>query len=395
MRHSKVLTAITHRYTGVSATNLRQTLYQAVGTTVKLATALVDALQGQLRQAISSASATLNKLQIPTHSSSVTAKPFDIWQALQLWFAEQDSSVLTVIGLTALVLIMSWSSRFGSWSGRFSPFGRSGGSAQVKDSDYSYITSDDLKNAEQREPSPTPAGPPRDTDVLVLKSKRISYPVHFPAYTIERGELKIGAVRDQAAKKTGGDARRIKLFFRGKNMKEDGVSCRAEGLRHNSEIMCVIGDAVPESMSSSDSEDEVVSVDGGEAPKRKRNRNRNKKKKSKKPPTSSDTPLTDTSRTQSPRPPPTPLTPMGKLNAVNSILMDLLPQCVQFTTSPPSEPAKKEFEHKRLSETILAQVLLKLDAVDPEGDADVRARRKELVREAQQVLTSLDEAMKA
>lgn len=292
---------------------------------------------------------------------------------------------------------MSWSSRFGSWSGRFSPFGRSGtsgGSAQVNESDYSYITSDDLKQAEQRDPSPTPSGPPRDTDVIVLKSKRISYPVHFPAYAIEKGELKIGAVREQAAKKTGADARRVKLFFRGKNMKEDGNSCRAEGLRHNSEIMCVVGDAVPESMSSSDSEAEGASADG-DAPKRKRNRNKNKKKKSKKSGTSSGTPLDDTSRTQSPRPPIGPLTPMDKLNAINSTLQGLLPQCVQFTTNPPSEPAKKDFEHKRLSETILAQVLLKLDAVDTEGDAEARARRKELVREAQNVLNGLDASIKS
>jgi hypothetical protein len=285
----------------------------------------------------------------------------------------------------------SWSSRFGSWSGRFSPFGRSGGSAQVKDSDYSYITQDDLNNAEQADTSSIPSGPPRDTDVLVLKSKRISYPVHFPAYTIEKGELKIKSVREQAAKKTGADARHIKLFFRGKNMKEDGNSCRAEGLRHNSEIMCVVGDAVPESMSSSDSEGEEASADGVDAPKRKRNRNKNKKKKSKKSAASQN----DSSRTESPRPAPTPVTPMDKLNAVNSTLQALLPQCVQFLANPPVEQAKKDFEHKRLSETVLAQVLLKLDAVETEGDPEARARRKELVREAQNVLNSLDEKIKS
>ncbi|THY28324.1 hypothetical protein D6D00_04273 [Aureobasidium pullulans] len=346
-----------------------------------------------IRQAFSSASTTLEKLTTQPIQPANTST--DLWQRAHFWFSQQDSSVLAALTLTAIALIMSWSSRFGSWSGRFSPFGRSGGSAQVKDSDYSYITSDDLKNAEQREASPTPSGPPRDTDVLVLKSKRISYPVHFPAYTIERGELKIGSVREQAAKKTGADARRIKLFFRGKNMKEDANSCRTEGLRHNSEIMCVVGDNVPESMSSSDSEAEDASVDGGDVPKRKRNRNKNKKKKSKKSATPSGTPLNDTSRTQSPRPPPAPVTPMDKLNAVNSTLQTLLPQCVQFLANPPPEQAKREFEHKRLSETVLAQVLLKLDAVETEGEPEARARRKELVREAQNVLNSLDDSMKS
>ncbi|KAI4759507.1 hypothetical protein E4T52_08328 [Aureobasidium sp. EXF-3400] len=358
--------------------------------TVKLAaSSFVDALQDNIRQAISTAS---EKLQLTTQSANVANHPTDLWQRAQLWFGEQDSSVLALIGLTAIAVIMSsWSSRFGSWSGRFSPFGRSGGSAQVKDSDYSYITQDDLNNAEQADTSFIPSGPPRDTDVLVLKSKRISYPVHFPAYTIEKGELKIKSVREQAAKKTGADARHIKLFFRGKNMKEDGNSCRAEGLRHNSEIMCVVGDAVPESMSSSDSEGEEASADCGEAPKRKRNRNKNKKKKSKKSAASQN----DSSRTESPRPAPTPVTPMDKLNAVNSTLQALLPQCVQFLANPPAEQAKKDFEHKRLSETVLAQVLLKLDAVETEGDPEARARRKELVREAQNVLNSLDEKIKS
>ncbi|GAB7353064.1 hypothetical protein MBLNU459_g3614t1 [Dothideomycetes sp. NU459] len=299
---------------------------------------------------------------------------------------------------------MSWSSRFGAWSGRFSPFGRSSNSesTQVNDSDYSYITSDDLRKAQERSPSPVESGPPRDTDVLILKSKRVSYPVHFPAYSITKGELSVGAVREQAAKKTAtSDPRRIKLFYKGKNLKEDGKSCRAEGLREGGEIMCVIGDAMPESLSSSDSEDDGVALDqDGEAPKRKRIRNKNRKKKGKKPSgtsTPSDSlpvPQSGDSRAASPKPPPTPLTPMDKLNAVNHTLQGLLPQCINFTTNPPSELAKKEFEHKRLGETILAQVLIKLDAVETEGDTEARARRKEIVKEAQRVLSGLDDAMK-
>ncbi|KAI5202702.1 hypothetical protein E4T42_02479 [Aureobasidium subglaciale] len=355
-------------------------VWQVATTIVNLAASFVGALQDNIRQALN------------LDPSVANSTPADLLQRAHLWFSEQDTSVLAAITLTAIAVIMSWSSRFGSWSGRFSPFGRSGGSAQVKDSDYSYITSDDLKNAEQREASPTPSGPPRDTDVIILKSKRISYPVHFPAYAMEKGELKVGSVREQAAKKTGADKRHIKLFFRGKNLKEDGNSCRAEGLRHNSEIMCVVGDAVPESMSSSDSEGEEADADGGDAPKRKRNRNKNKKKKSKKPAAPA---RDDISRTQSPRPAPVPLTPMDKLNAVNSTLQTLLPQCVQFLASPPADQAKKEYEHKRLSETVLAQVLLKLDAVDTDGDAEARARRKELVREAQNVLNSLDDKIKS
>lgn len=362
------------------------------GASQKLPTTIARRQQAANTGVLQVASTTVN-LAASSFVDALQDTPAEIWQRAHLWFSEQDSSVLAAVALTAIALIMSWSSRFGSWSGRFSPFGRSGASAQVKDSDYSYITQDDLNKAEQTDASPASGGPPRDTDVLVLKSKRISYPIHFPAYSIEKGELKIKSVREQAAKKTGGDARHIKLFFRGKNMKEDSSSCRAEGLRHNSEIMCVVGDAVPESMSSSDSEDEEANADGADAPKRKRNRNKNKKKKNNN--KKSATPQTDTSRTQSPRPPPVPVTPMDKLNAANSTLQTLLPQCIQFLANPPADQAKKDFEHKRLSETILAQVLLKLDAVDPEGDPEARARRKELVKEAQNVLNSLDEKIKS
>lgn len=299
---------------------------------------------------------------------------------------------------------MTWASRFPSL-GKFSPFGRpaQSGSSQVSDADFSYITSDDLKNQ-----GADAGSDPRDTDVLIFKNKRTSYPVHFPAFSIAKDELTIGAVREQAAKKIGTDPRRLKMLYKGKNLKDDDRLCRAEGLKSNAEILCTVGDAPAESPESSDSEDDGVPLDANaaesEAPKRKRNRNRNKKKKGKKTsgsgadtPVTSDTlpvPPAETSRAPTPKPAPTPLTTMEKLDALNSKLQALIPQCVQLQVSPPSDPAKRDFEHKRLSETILAQILIKLDGVEVEGDPDARARRKELVKEAQRVLNGLDDAMK-
>ena len=303
--------------------------------------------------------------------------------------------------ITFLALLMSWSSRIGSWSGRFSPFGRNPqpGANQVSDADYSYITSEDLKRAQERSPSPAESGPARDKDVLILKCRRVSYPVHFPAHSVSRGELRIGDLRAQAARETGtNDPKRIKLLYKGKNLREDSRSCRAEGLREGAEIMCVVGESGQDSASSSDSEDESAALDSGAqdgegSTKRKRVRNKNRKKKGKKL-SGTNTPSAGQSAPSAPAPTSVPTTPLDKLAAVNHTLQGLLPQCVQFLSNPPTDPAKREYEHKRLSETILAQVLLKLDAVETEGDPEARARRKELVKEAQRVLTGLDEASK-
>lgn len=296
---------------------------------------------------------------------------------------------------------MSWSQRLSQLSGRWSPFARSpttADGAQVKDGDFSYITAEDLKNGDYDR---SPDGPPRDTDVLKLKDKRgVSYSVHFPAYSIDRGELKVGALRESAAKKLGVDAQRIRLLHKGKKLVDDSRSCREEGLREGAELMCVTSEAeaadaaaaqAADNSSGDSGEEDGEEGDAAAGPtKRKRVRHKKKKKGGRKKAvdaTDSDLPG---SGTASPRP-PIPVTPLEKLNAAGQTLQGLQAQCVEFRKNPPAEPAKREFEHKRLSETILTQVLLKLDAVETD-ELEARARRKELVKQAQQVLNDLDAA---
>ncbi|WPG98405.1 Hypothetical protein R9X50_00119500 [Acrodontium crateriforme] len=314
---------------------------------------------------------------------------------------------------------MSWTSRLGNL-GRFSPFTRSPpqGSSKVSDSDFSYITADDLrkhqaeanKHSQHTVESPQEYGPPRDTDVLVLRNKKKDFTVHFPAYSIPRGELTIGQVREQAGKKTGtADWRRVKLLYKGKNLKDDSRTCKQEGVREGAELMCTIADSIPSDSPSDDSEDDEFggqdNDNGDGAARKKRNRGKRSKRKNKREQNSgTSTPLESserlgvppaTQRAPSPKPPATPATPIEKLDALFATLHSFIPDCDKFKSAPPGEPAKRDFEHKRLSETLLTQVLLKADGVEVEGDTEARMRRKELVKETQAILQSLDAAVKA
>ncbi|KAF2432017.1 hypothetical protein EJ08DRAFT_669622 [Tothia fuscella] len=314
---------------------------------------------------------------------------------------------------------MSWSSRFGGWGGRFSPFGRSpNAGGEVSDGDFSYITSDDLARSQADQ---TPSGAStRDTDVLVLKNKKMNYPVHFPAHSIDRGELTVGDIRAAAAGKVGtpkSEAHRMKILYKGRNLSNDSKAAREEGLRSDGdhELMLVVPDATRGGESSSEEEEEESTVDGADGSKKKIRR-RKKKSKSKKKNGDLDTPPLSTTnssmlnpdatyapssappppRQRTPQPAAAPQTPLQKLDALASVFhTKFVPDCIQFTASPPTDKAKRDFDHKKLTETILAQILLKLDAVETEGDPAARQRRKDIVKEVQGMLNRLDEVVKA
>ncbi|KAK5707970.1 hypothetical protein LTR97_000509 [Elasticomyces elasticus] len=346
--------------------------------------------------------------------------------------ALENTSILLAL-CTFAVLAMSWATRFNNL-GRFSPFTRSPptGSGRVSDADFSYITADDLRqhnsnatdvshsHQHQRAESPVDYGPPRDTDCLMLRNKKRDFLVHFPAYSIAKGELTIGQVREQAAKKLGtADLRRIKLLYKGKNLKEDSRTCKHEGLRHEAELLCTVADSVGDASEDEEDDDEGLGDDGtsdqvgadGET-KRRRNRGKKSKRRNKReqtsgtstpseypsnlaPPLQTGQSSTQHSRAPSPKAPGTPLTAMDKMHALrDKFASEYLPQAQSFIAHPPADQSKRDFDHKRLSETILAQILLKLDAVETEGDLDARATRKELVRQVQAVLTELDGVMK-
>jgi hypothetical protein len=362
-----------------------------------------------------------------------------------------DPTYLTTlaIALASVIVTMSWFSRTGgNWGGRFSPFGRPGNSPNagvVNDSDFSYITNEDLRrNGQAQAPEIVDwddKNPERETDVLIFKNGRTNYPTHFPAHSIRDGDLKIGTVRQAAAKKLGvDDHRRIRMFYKGRNLKYDERTGREEGLRGDgsgSEILVTVGETpvgglAPGSGEASqraysegededdDDEDDVDS--GANTTGKKKSRKRGGRKGKKKNASSANASGTSTPGyttagagaeylpipshiNAAPRPtsapplnskPAEPQTPIGKLDAIASKFhTEFVPMCVQFMAGPPEDKAKRTFEYKKLSETILTQIIFKLDGVETEGDPDARLKRKALVKEVQGMLTRLDEVGKA
>ena len=362
-----------------------------------------------------------------------------------------------LLPILLLVFLMSSWGRFWPPGGRYSPFAATPTQAPptVTEADYHYLGPEDIDPPTQHRndgynfPAPAPHRITRTDsntpDILVLKHRSTTYPLHFPAYAIADGDITVGEVRRLAARETKTeDPYRIKLLYKGKILRDDALPCREEGLKQNSEIMCVVSEAssLPshQQSSSSASEDEMiengitgprVDVDGAirddrprDRPRRKGHRGGRKKKTSSSTSTPKDSstylapevPYSTNSgthhdrnhsparRDQSPFPPrptPSPAPPAQKpppkltnretLEALASRFhTEFVPQCVSFTANPPTDPKARDFEYKKLTETILAQIILKLDAVETEGDEGLRAKRKELVRETQNMLSTLD-----
>ncbi|KAI9753116.1 MAG: hypothetical protein M4579_005330 [Chaenotheca gracillima] len=309
------------------------------------------------------------------------------------------------------VSMTGWGKQYWGGGGRLSPVGPVGHPPRVTDEDFSYITTDDIPNDDSHpySPSRSDQGP----DVIYLRKGGHSHTLKFPNYSIDRNRLTVGDVREEAAKTLKvSDPSRLKLFYKGRILKDDYRTCREEGLAMLSELMCVGTDdsndryrhPVPGQGAGSDARsesDEDTSTTGETSTKKKRRGG--KKKKSKKPlPQSAGTSssnlvppgsgLPGGSRAPSPAPPPK--TPLEKLEGLSSFFRtELLPPSLEFTARPPTDPVKREHEHKKLTETILSQVLIKLDGVETDGDAEIRQRRKDLVKEVQSVLNGLD-AMK-
>lgn len=344
-----------------------------------------------------------------THLRSVAqALPFDI--------DEQKIALLAALLVCILtVLAMSWSNPLsGLWGRRPAP--------QTEDTynhnhreDFSYITPDYIVDPPSN--NPRHSNPvvhqtrydenvdENEPDIIALRHRGTIYPLRFRAYAIDDEVLTVGALREEAGRQTGAThPSQVRLLYKGNLLKDDHRSCKAEGLKQHSEVLCVVSEVganTPSDVSDSGdprrpgSSSSRMEVDEDELAPEQPKKSKNKKKRTKK----------KTAPQEPPRPPPTsssttPLPPNLKLLSTAQEQVDaltgylqrvLIPMCNDYLVDPPAEAKKRDFEYRKLSETILAQIMLKADGIEPDGNVDVRNARKALIKEAQATLNRLDE----
>lgn len=330
--------------------------------------------------------------------------------------------------------------RYGFSRGGLSPFSSTlgeDGVPSVTDEDFSYITSADLEDPgldiprryiphtriidhySHSAPSPAYTRHIPEDDVMLIKHQGITYPEHFPAYSIGDGQLLVRDVRERVKiilDLTDSEAKRVKLYYKGRRLRNPDKPVREYGVKNNSEVLMVL--AEPSHGSDSESSEEVVVVGGrrsrrsGQAESPRVGRSGGWDERSPRESGSQvgrDAPTDGTGRrgtskvrTESPSgsnfsaasaPAGVPGGPLEKLNEIaNHFNSKLLPLCMEFVAKPPVDPKKRDEEHRKLSETVMQQVILKLDAVETSGEEGARARRKELVKHVQAVLKEVDDA---
>ncbi|KAE8144290.1 LMBR1-like membrane protein-domain-containing protein [Aspergillus avenaceus] len=343
------------------------------------------------------------------------------WVAEHAYAADKSTIAFTVVACALVVFVMSWRTPFTNLFRRSPQYSNVSNPPHVSESDYSYITTNDIVDSSGGAYGNSGYTEP---DTLLLKHKRQTYPLEFPAYAINDGMLSVGQLRQRAAEVTRTpDPKRIRLLYKGRLLENDSLPCRAEGLKQQSEVLCVVSEVQPGESTPSDGSDAEDKASDSAHPddvastqKRTRNRNRNKKNKNKNknknkrsddgaepstlaPP--ADQPKPSPSPSRSALPPSAPNlkafpTALEQVQALTSYFHTvLLPLCDEYIVNPPTDPKAREYEHKKLGETILAQVILKADGIEPDGHEGARNARRMLIKETQATLNKIDQVEKA
>ncbi|CAI7573562.1 unnamed protein product, partial [Penicillium glandicola] len=321
------------------------------------------------------------------------------------------------LALFAAVIVCLFTVAAMSWRNplrmlRRSPSYAPASNPQVSDGDFSYITPGD---------APNPIADDGEPDIIALRHRGTIYPLRFRAYAIDDGVLTIGDLREAAAESTGaGHPDCVRLLYKGKLLKNNAQTCKAEGLKQHSEVLCVVSEVGAGSPSDGSDDGQNIPVVSAPAPpplsrptsageasspptssSGKSKNSRRKKGNRKKSPVGTESPgpsrpprPTSSGHSGVPAPPPNIKllqTPLEQVTALAGWFeQEMKPICEEYIADPPSDPKKRDYEHKKLSETILAQIMLKADGIEPNGDDMARSARRALIKDAQAALTKLD-----
>lgn len=316
-----------------------------------------------------------------------------------------------------------------SWGGRRSPYTSAAGDRSLTEYDFEYLGPEYLdrsrSHAQDHRPSVARGYGYEDEegpDIILLRHMNKQYDLKFKPFAISDGILRVGDIRTFAAETLRApDASRLRLLYKGKQLKDDKRPAKEYGLKQQSEIMVVVSETPP-SRPNSDSETEESGSAMSQSSRRGKTRTQRPKQETstdnlappsldKGPPSRRGSKRGSRAPTPHPRSPPPPphstppLSPplqspksdsaRGKVEQLASTFhTQWVPKCVQFLLHPPSEAKMRDQEHKKLSESILAQILLRADDIDTEGDVQARTDRKKLVVEINDMFKKLDAAAK-
>jgi hypothetical protein len=315
---------------------------------------------------------------------------------------------------------------------------------------------------------------PNAPDRVHCRYMASSFPLDFAAYSINEEKTLVEDLRRKVADRLGVDPRKVRLIYKGHDLKHNLAPLKRYKMKQNSEVSVVITERAvdyytPDQNSDSGSDrdsgnyltanprrqqrprahstirlrsDEKIPVmepNGGGAylspnghipsvsagrPHRDslhpdpdygrdrddRHRERGREREPSRGPAprrrepsrepSRGPPREAPRRAVSPAPPPKPAappadpnSPLGRVQALASTFYtQWLPPATKFLASPPSDSAAREKEFLKLSESIMAKVVLAADTIETEGNLDARNERKSLINEANKVLKELDSA---
>ena len=96
-------------------------------------------------------------------------------------------------------------------------------------------------------------------DILRLRVQSNTYDLHFVPFSISNGSVLIVDVKKSASRKLNADPRRLSLSYKGRDLSHDYGTAKEYGLKHHSEVVCVIVDELAQDAAHGDLVDLVVS----------------------------------------------------------------------------------------------------------------------------------------